>query len=78
MTNISLDQNAISQLQLAGGLVGITDASGKFVGYFQPSQAPFPTGSWECPFSDEELARREAVPGGRPLVDILTDLKKKQ
>ncbi len=52
----------------------IRDAQGRTSGYFHPASGEQDRGRSPSPFSDQELARRQKVPGGRPLADIWKDL----
>jgi hypothetical protein len=54
----------------------LRDDSGQTFGYFHPAtvRREEHVKSLESPFSDEELARRQNVPGGRPLAEIWKDL----
>jgi hypothetical protein len=56
--------------------VELRDGSGQTYGYFHPAVAPpsEPRQSPRSPFSDEELARRQSISGGRPLAEIWQDL----
>jgi len=68
--------------QLSGTLaevreaVELRDHEGRVYGYFQPVGATtgLQAGHTPSPISDEELARRQATPGGRPLAEIWKDL----
>lgn len=74
MERLVLDGQALSKLREACSAVEIVDDSGKALGHF------FPSGSEELllepQVSEEELDRREAAGGGRPLKEILADLRK--
>ena len=56
--------------------VEVRDTSGRTYGYFHPVAAPRESEprAIHSPISDEELARRQKVPGGRPLAEIWRDL----
>ena len=60
--------------------VEIRDEQGRTSGYFHPAAAVREGGQQRplhSPFGDEELARRQQVPGGRPLAEIWQDLADK-
>ncbi len=69
--------------QLSGRLreiqepIEIRDAQGRISGYFHPAAAVREEDRQRplrSPFGDEELARRQQVPGGRPLAEIWKNL----
>jgi hypothetical protein len=68
--------------QLSGRLgaiyeaVELRDAEGRTYGYFHPvaTSARAIEKLLRSPFSDEEIARRQAVPGGQPLAEIWKEL----
>lgn len=74
MERLVLDGQALHKLREACSPVEIVDESGRAFGHF------FPSGSEELllepQVSEEELDRREAAGGGRPLNEILADLRK--
>ncbi len=55
--------------------VELRDGSGQTFGYFHPAVVPQSEQRrpLQSPFSDEELARRQSIPGGRPLAEIWKD-----
>jgi hypothetical protein len=57
--------------------VELYDESGNLVGYFTPGIEKSLYESVEVPVSEEELRRREAKGGGRPLADIIADLERR-
>jgi hypothetical protein len=69
MSVIVLDQQATERLQAVTDRAEVRDANGRFLGLFTPLSSLIP------PMSLEELDRRAAEPGGRPLADILRDLE---
>ncbi len=69
MSVIVLDQQATERLQAVTDRAEVRDANGRFLGMSTPFSALFP------PMSREELDRRTAEPGGRPLADILGDFE---
>lgn len=76
MTVTISDPNLLAQLT-AGELVELTDPSGRLLGYFTPEGlGKLPPGV-KSPFTDEELAELRKQRSGRPLADILRDLKER-
>ena len=77
MSILVLDQHAIDKLRAVSEGVQIRDERDALVGYFQPAVTPESVYQYECPLSEEELARIADQEGGRPLADILSDLRKR-
>ena len=73
---VLVDEQLRGRLGTIHEAVELRDAEGRTYGYFHPVVRPSTAEEQPLcsPFSDEELARRQAVPGGRPLADILRDL----
>ena len=73
---VLVDEQLSSRLGELHEAMELRDRSGRVYGYFHPAVTPAETeaGRIQSPFSDEELARRRAVPGGRPLAEIWKDL----
>ena len=69
MSIVVLDQQATERLQAVTDRAEVRDASGRILGLFTPFATLIP------PMSRDELDRRAAEPGGRPLADILRDLE---
>jgi hypothetical protein len=57
--------------------VELYDESGNLVGYFTPRVEKTIYDSVEIPVSDDELRRRQAKGGGRPLTEIFADLERR-
>ena len=74
MPVVVLDQATIDKLFVAAK-VEVRDERGVLYGYFEPVVSPETVGQYECPLSEEELDRIEREGGGRPLADILRDLR---
>ena len=74
MTRIALPDDAISKLRAATDSVEICTNSGDVVGTYWPKQ-DLSEYDLECPTSPEELSRRSREESGRPLADILRDLR---
>ena len=77
MSILVLDHSAIEKLKAVAEGVQIRDERGTLVGYFQPAVTPETVDQYECPLSEEELLRIADQEGGRPLADILSDLRKR-
>jgi hypothetical protein len=74
MSRVTLDRDTLAKLMAENGPVEVCDPSGLVVGQF----APRGNGTGKEPrISEEELARREAAGGGRPLAEIMADLRKR-
>ncbi len=76
---VLVDNEVIGRLGAVHEAVELRDGNGRTYGYFHPVAADkkaVPEGL-RSPISDEELARRAASPGGRPLAEILKDLAKR-
>ena len=76
MSILVLDQSAIQKLKAVAAIAEVRDEQGTLVGYFHPAVTPETVDQYECPLSEEELRRRAQEGGGRPLADILNDLRK--
>jgi hypothetical protein len=77
MPSLILEQSAIDQLKSVEGGVEVRDCRGNLIGYFHPAVNPNDVDQYECPLSDDELLRRARESGGRPLSEILDDLRKR-
>ena len=77
MTRLTLDPGTSAKLSAYFVPVELYDESGRILGYFQPALPPAQTEQVlaERPFSETELRRRQQVRTGRPLADILKDLR---
>lgn len=73
MVRIVVDPATQSRLEGLQVVADICDASGRVLGRFVPVQQEL---ILEPQISEEEIRRREAEGGGRPLSDILADLDK--
>jgi hypothetical protein len=76
MTRLILDQGALAKLRGVSEPTLICDQAGKVLGQYQPLSSADLYRCITVPFSDEELERAAAEPGGRPLEAILKDLEK--
>lgn len=63
--------------QASGAVVDVKDPNGKVIGRLHvEATGKLPPG-FKIPFTDEELARRSQERTGRPIGDVLKDLKEK-
>ena len=76
MRSLILDQSTIDKLKAVEVGVEVRDRQGNLIGFFRPAVTPDDVDQYECPVSEEELRRRARQGGGRPLPDILDDLRK--
>jgi hypothetical protein len=75
MSVLVFDQSTIEKLKTVVVGAEVRDQQGALVGYFHPAVSPETVDQYECPVSEEELLRRASKGGGRPLADILSDLR---
>jgi hypothetical protein len=73
MTQLTVDATTGSQFAAAQDRAEISDQAGRLLGYFVP--APDDYDAPECPLTNEELDQIEREGGGRPLSEILADLR---
>jgi hypothetical protein len=79
MTTIVVDKELREKLRSLGREVPLCDETGSTIGWFLP-EAEYMKVLYERAknmFTDEELERAEKQAGGRPLADILSDLRRK-
>lgn len=76
MTRIVLKPDLAAVLQQQPSEVQLCDESGRTLGYFLPGSLSGYINS-ECPYPPEELAEAAKQTTGRPLADILRDLREK-
>ena len=76
MPSLILEQSSIDKLKIVEVGVEVRDRQGNLIGFFHPAITPGDVDQYECPVSEEELLRRARNGGGRPLADILDDLRK--
>jgi hypothetical protein len=79
MPTLQLDAATAGKLRSLREPTEIVDDQGKVIGRFEPEpvwddNALVP---WDPSVTREELDRIAAAPGGRPLADILADLKRR-
>ena len=77
MTKMIVDTQTSAKFREIQGHVELYDESGNLVGYFMPGIEKSLYESVEVPVSDDELRRRQAKGGGRPLADIIADLEQR-
>jgi hypothetical protein len=72
------DPTLLAELSRATGVVELRDPEGNVIGELSlGNQGRLPPGV-KSPFTDEQLAELRKQRGGRPLADILRDLKARQ
>jgi hypothetical protein len=76
MSSLVLEQSSIDRLKAVDTGVEVRDSQGKLIGFFIPAITSDEVDQYECPVSDEELLRRARDEGGRPLAEILADLRR--
>ncbi len=77
MSTVIVEEPLTTKLAAAEKPLEVLAADGRLLGTFTPAE-PGQLPRWmEGMASDEELARRSAEGGGRPLADILRDLEAK-
>ena len=67
------DEAVLARLAEGNSTITVRDPAGNVCGYITPLRPS----DLQPQISDEEIARREAAGGGRPLADILRDLEKR-
>ena len=75
MSTLVFDQSTIAKFKTVVVSAEVRDERGMLIGYFQPAVTPENVDQYECPMSEEELLRLANEGGGRPLADILRDLR---
>jgi hypothetical protein len=76
VSEIVVDAKLAEALRAIKGTVEIVDAEGQYLGTFSPPvRLTAPPPGYKPPFTDEELDRLSKVRTGRPLEDILRDLR---
>jgi hypothetical protein len=73
MTKIIIDKRTLAQFHDLKEPLQFVDESGHLLGLFTPNVDP---ALLKPQITEEEIQRRLAQGGGRPLVDILRDLEK--
>ncbi|MFM9961181.1 MAG: hypothetical protein ACKV2Q_08135 [Planctomycetaceae bacterium] len=79
MASVVLEPESEARLRGFQEVVEVFDHSGKRMGFFHPTQAPetsLPLRD-RSPFTDEEILARCRQTEGRPLADILQDLRRR-
>lgn len=71
MSTIILDRETVKWFDGVRGQTEVRDETGRLCGLYFPA----PPKPYEPEFTKEELDRIAAEPGGRPLAQILADLK---
>ena len=73
---VLVDNELSGRLRAVREAVELRDEEGRVYGYFHPAtkDVAIIEESLQSPFSNEEIARRRAVPGGQPLSEIWKEL----
>ena len=74
MSIVIVQEPLSARLDAANAPLEVCSVDGRVLGYFTPAKSP--KRQVQPPGSVEELDRRFAAGGGRPLKDILRDLEK--
>jgi hypothetical protein len=75
MTEVTLDKATLTKLRNLQENLEVRDETGRILGYFVPAEDKATYDGVDAQVSDQELDRREAEEAGRPLPDIMRDLK---
>ena len=76
MTKVVLERQNEDQLRGFDEVVEVCDHAGKRMGYFRPVSSEATSWAQLSRFSDDELRGRcSQISGGRPLTEVLIDLK---
>ena len=75
MSILVFDQSTIEKLRAVVMSAEVRDERGALVGFFHPAVSPETVDQYECPLSEQELLDLARKGGGRPLADILSDLR---
>jgi len=74
MQKLIVDTALAEQMRAARHMMEVVDASGRFLGYFDPF--PETPKGVKSPFSREQIEQFRKEPGGRSLAEILRDLER--
>ena len=78
MASIVLEPESEARLRGFQDVVEVCDHSGKRIGFFHPSKDSDTQRLKDLsPFTDDEILARCQQSGGRPLADILQDLRRR-
>lgn len=77
MTQIVVNKELQSRLEAASNFAALCDESGNTLGYYRPARK---AGGYRnpidgSPFAEEEVQRRLRERGGRPLAEMLQELR---
>jgi hypothetical protein len=75
MKRVTVDASLPEMLPFIPEPVELCDARGHVLGVYTPDPTAFE--NLDPGISEDELARREAEPGGRQLAEILADLERR-
>ena len=71
MTVIVLNSETIGHFSEIDGEAEVRDEQGRLLGKFVPASEP----EFDCPLTEQEIQKALAEPGGKPLRQILDDLR---
>jgi len=71
MTTIVLDRQTADRAKKVRDQAEVRDEEGRLLGTFLPASDP----RYDCPFTDEEIQKALDEPGGKPLRQILEELR---
>lgn len=77
MGSLTLDSETLNRLLSAGPMVQLKDSDGHVCGFFLLAEHQLTPAQRDPKISEEELDRREAAGGGRPLAEIFDDWKRR-
>ncbi len=77
MTRLIVDPSTGAKLAQAKQLLELCDAAGRILGQFIPALDTTLCQKLEPQITEDEMRRREAKGGGRPLGAIMADLEKR-
>ena len=75
MTRVTLDSETVAKLHNLQENLEVCDEAGRLLGYFVPTEDKAMYANVDAQVSEAELDRREAEEVGRPLAEIIQDLK---
>jgi hypothetical protein len=77
MTRVTVNASIRAQLHNLDAALEVCDESGQTLGYFHPIIEPGPSGGEKAasPYSDEEIEELRKQRTGRPLTEILKNLR---
>ena len=71
------DPVLLAQIARARGVIDVTDADGRVIARLRVETAAEQLARYKCPYTPEQLAELSKQRTGRPIGDVLKDLKEK-